>query len=106
MMLCFIIVVEQLKEDKKIAQATHNIMAWKLKEGGIQGRDDDGEGGAGDRLLFMLDRQEFEDIVVVVTRWYGGIHLGGARFKIISNCARELIVERASELFDDNNDDE
>ena len=29
--------------------------------------------------------------VVVVTRWYGGIHLGPDRFKHINNAARTLL---------------
>jgi putative IMPACT (imprinted ancient) family translation regulator len=29
--------------------------------------------------------------VQVVTRWYGGIHLGPDRFKIINNVARSLL---------------
>ena len=29
--------------------------------------------------------------VVVVSRWYGGTHLGPSRFKHISNCAREAL---------------
>jgi len=29
--------------------------------------------------------------MVIVTRWYGGIHLGPDRFKHINNCTRELL---------------
>ena len=32
-----------------------------------------------------------ENVIVVVTRWYGGVHLGGDRFKHINNCARSLL---------------
>jgi len=31
--------------------------------------------------------------MVVVSRWYGGIHLGPDRFKHINNAARELMVK-------------
>jgi putative IMPACT (imprinted ancient) family translation regulator len=31
--------------------------------------------------------------VVVVTRWYGGIHLGPDRFKHINSCARSVVQE-------------
>jgi hypothetical protein len=31
------------------------------------------------------------DVVVVVSRWYGGIQLGPARFAHINNAARELL---------------
>lgn len=31
------------------------------------------------------------DILIIVSRWYGGIHLGADRFKDYSNAARDLI---------------
>jgi len=85
-----------LLEDKRIAEATHNIRAYKIAHGRDaaqvdEQRFDDGETGAGDKLLFLLDsRGEFE-VVVVVSRWYGGIHLGPDRFKHITNVARAVL---------------
>ena len=32
------------------------------------------------------------DVVVVVSRWYGGVHLGPARFHVINACARDALV--------------
>ena len=58
------------------ADATHNCWAWRL---GAQYRSsDDGEpaGTAGRPNLAAIDGQGFDRIVVVVTRWYGGIKLG------------------------------
>jgi len=81
-----------LRSSKKIRQATHNIMAYRLANNDQQ-RDDDGESGAGDKLLYLLDVLDAKDLVVVVTRWYGGIQLGHARFKIIVECARNAILE-------------
>ena len=31
------------------------------------------------------------NVLVVVSRWFGGVHLGPARFKYIANTARELL---------------
>lgn len=31
------------------------------------------------------------NVVVVVTRWYGGVHLGGDRFRHINNAARQVL---------------
>jgi len=31
------------------------------------------------------------NVIVVVTRWYGGVHLGPDRFKHINNCTRDLL---------------
>lgn len=54
---------------------------------------DDGEGGAGAKLLNLLDLMKAKNVVVIVTRWYGGIHLGPDRFRHICNVAREILVE-------------
>ena len=85
--------VKALKQRvRKVNVATHNIMAYQLK-GGDAFRDDDGEGGAGDRLLQLLGNLRIYNVVVVVTRWYGGIQLGPDRFKHISNCAKDILTE-------------
>ncbi|KAJ2162297.1 hypothetical protein GGF46_000788 [Coemansia sp. RSA 552] len=83
-----------LLQDKKIAQATHNILAYriKLENGSIsQDNDDDGETAAGKRLGHLLQLLGAEDVMVVVTRWYGGTHLGPDRFKLINNAARQAL---------------
>lgn len=36
---------------------------------------------------------DIRNVVVVVSRWYGGILLGPDRFKHINNCARNILVE-------------
>ncbi|KAJ2611939.1 hypothetical protein EV177_003239, partial [Coemansia sp. RSA 1804] len=76
-------VLEALLQDKKIAQASHNISAYRIRldSGSIsQDNDDDGETAAGKRLGHLLQLLGVENIVVVVTRWYGGTHLGPDRF--------------------------
>ena len=50
-------------------------------------RDDDGETGAGDKLLNFLQSANISSVVVMVTRWYGGIHLGPQRFRVIIQAA-------------------
>lgn len=39
----------------------------------------------------VLQIVDARNVLVVVTRWYGGIHLGPDRFKHINNCTRELL---------------
>jgi hypothetical protein len=53
--------------------------------------DDDGETAAGGRLLKLLSIVDVVDVCVVVSRWYGGVHLGPDRFKDINNAARTLL---------------
>ncbi|OJD33506.1 impact family protein [Diplodia corticola] len=89
-----------LATDKKAARATHNISAWRIRgtrEDGREGTtyqdcDDDGEAAAGGRLLHLLQLMDAWDVVVVVTRWYGGVQLGPDRFRLINQAAREAVV--------------
>eukprot|EP01080_Neovahlkampfia_damariscottae_P003217 gene3217-5533_t len=88
------LVLNQLKEDKKILKATHNIFAFRFLDsaGNIHEKnEDDGESGASEQLLFLLQKNQLKHHIVIVTRWYGNIHLGSERFKIISKLAKELI---------------
>lgn len=82
--------LRDLKSVKKYAKATHNSWAVILSEGGPQ-KGDDGESGAGAVILRMLDRAGLVDHVVVVTRWYGGVHLGGDRFAHVVTCMRAYL---------------
>lgn len=54
-------------------------------------KHDDGESGAGAIILRMLERERIVNHVVVVTRWYGGVHLGGDRFSHVAACMRAWI---------------
>ena len=57
-------------------QATHNCWAWRIN---FQVRSsDDGEpsGTAGRPMLNVIERRQLENVMVVVTRYYGGIKLG------------------------------
>ncbi|GKZ67633.1 eIF2 kinase Gcn2p negative regulator [Aspergillus niger] len=100
-----------LATEKKVASATHNISAWRIREvksststaGGskngeatemiVQDCDDDGETAAGGRLLHLMQLMDVWDVVVVVTRWYGGVLLGPDRFRIINAAGRDALVK-------------
>ncbi|XP_037236392.1 protein IMPACT isoform X1 [Falco rusticolus] len=90
-------VLEKLNENKKIASATHNIYAYRIycedKQTFLQDCEDDGETAAGGRLLHLMQILNVHNVLVVVSRWYGGILLGPDRFKHINNCARNVLVE-------------
>jgi putative IMPACT (imprinted ancient) family translation regulator len=42
----------------------------------------------------MIQREGLEDHIIVVTRWYGGVHLGGDRFAHIVTCVRAYLDAR------------
>lgn len=58
------------------ADATHNCWAYRI--GQDYRFNDDGEPGgtAGRPILQAIEGQQMDGVVVVVTRWYGGIKLG------------------------------
>ncbi|MEL7257299.1 MAG: YigZ family protein [Pseudomonadota bacterium] len=82
--------LKELKKDKKFARATHNSWAV-LRRDGTPLKSDDGEAGAGIVIVRMLERAQLFDHVVVVTRWYGGKHLGGDRFRHVQDCVQAYI---------------
>lgn len=59
--------------------ATHNVYAYVLREGNVMRYSDDGEpqGTAGMPVLDVLRKSNITDVLVVVTRYFGGILLGG-----------------------------
>lgn len=59
--------------------ASHNVYAYILREGGIQRFSDDGEpqGTAGIPVIEAMKKSGVTDAVVVATRYFGGILLGG-----------------------------
>lgn len=69
--------INQIK--KKHFDARHNCYAYIIGEhSNVQKSSDDGEpsGTAGVPILEVLKKNELSDIVVVVTRYFGGIKLG------------------------------
>lgn len=72
---------ERIKETKKkYFDARHNCFAYRVvtKEGIVERFSDDGEpsGTAGGPMLTTLNGQNLANIVVIVTRYFGGILLG------------------------------
>ncbi len=87
--------IEKIK--KKHWNATHNVPVYLLGEKNeIQRYSDDGEpsGTAGIPILEMLKKEEIKNVVIVVTRYYGGIKLGtGGLVRAYTNAAKLAINE-------------
>ncbi|MBQ7097891.1 MAG: YigZ family protein [Clostridia bacterium] len=68
--------LEEIK--KKYWDAKHHVYAYVLEENNIQRYSDDGEpaGTAGVPVLEMIKKEELSNLIVVVTRYFGGILLG------------------------------
>ena len=59
----------------------------------VADNDDDGESSSGAKLAALLELTHCNNVIVVVSRWFGGILLGPARFKYIASTARALLEE-------------
>lgn len=81
--------IKKLCRKKKFAKATHN--SWAFLKGDTPAKNDDGESGAGMVIIRMLEREKLSNHIIVVTRWYGGKHLGGDRFRHIQTAVRHYL---------------
>lgn len=90
--LCFI---EEIR--KKHWDATHNVYAYALREGSIKRFSDDGEpqGTAGMPVLNVITQEDISDCVVVVTRYFGGILLGGGGLVRAYSHSAKLAIDAA-----------
>lgn len=85
-----------LASDRKVRDATHNITAWRIRgenNTSFQDCNDDGETAAGGRLLHLMQLMDLWNVMVVVTRWFGGQKLGPRRFALINQAARDAFVK-------------
>lgn len=90
--------------------ATHNCFAYRIGWDGEEFRAaDDGEpaGSAGKPMLDTIDKFDYRDIIVVVTRYFGGTKLGvgglvraysGAAEEVLKLCGRKT-VNRTKQLY-------
>lgn len=79
---------------QKYHDATHNCVAYVI--GSHQKADDDGEpsGTAGLPMLNVLTRQGLDNIVAIVTRYFGGIKLGaGGLTRAYTNSVADALKE-------------
>ncbi len=97
---------------RRYHDATHHCSAWRVgAPGSAQTRsDDDGEpsGTAGPPILAAIEGGEIFDVLVVVTRYFGGTKLGGgglvraygaaARQALEAAPRREVWLERVLDL--------
>jgi uncharacterized YigZ family protein len=78
----------------KYYDARHNVFAYVLRQNNIQRYSDDGEpsGTAGMPTLDVIRKEGLTDLLVVVTRYFGGILLGtGGLVRAYTKAAKEGI---------------
>ncbi|HEY4581695.1 MAG TPA: YigZ family protein [Lysobacter sp.] len=76
----------------RVADATHNCWAYRIGQDYRSSDDGEPSGTAGRPILAAIDGQRVDGVVVVVTRWYGGIKLGpGGLVRAYGGCAAECL---------------
>lgn len=83
---------------KKYHDAKHHCFAYRILENNniIERFSDDGEpsGTAGGPMLQILSKEEFVNVLVVVTRYFGGVLLGtGGLVRAYSQATSESILK-------------
>lgn len=90
-------VASLLSSNADLRSADHNIYAYRVQSSSnntIEDSDDDGESGGGRHLLGVLKADSLQNVLLVVTRWYGGIFLGPDRWRIMSQVSRDALSQR------------
>lgn len=81
--------------------ATHNCFAYRIGMGGLEFRtSDDGEpsGSAGKPILFVLHKYDVSDILMVITRYYGGTKLGVGGLARAYSDASSAVLEQCVKI--------
>lgn len=84
----------EVLSDPRVARATHNCVAWRVRlpSGALAAdNDDDGEEKMGARLAQLLEDMGADNVVLVVSRWFGGVLLGPSRFGVFANVGRSFL---------------
>jgi len=85
----------QLLCEKKVATATHNASAYRLRDAAgnlLAGQEDDYMPGAGSRLAALLEGCGEHGVFVMVSWWlFGGVELGPQRFRQLSDAGEKLL---------------
>jgi uncharacterized YigZ family protein len=88
------------KRSREHHDATHHCFAWRVRENEalVEFSSDAGEprGTAGPPILAALTAADIEDVVVVVSRWFGGTKLGTGGLVQAYRAATESAISNAN----------
>ena len=90
--------INRIKSENR--KAKHNVYAYILRDNNITRYSDDGEpqGTAGMPVLDVLLKENLTDVCVVVTRYFGGILLGGGGLVRAYSHACKLAVDSSVKM--------
>lgn len=88
--------IKIIKNDNYFKKATHNSYAYRILQENwsiLEGKNDDWETWAWLCILREIQRANFVNVVVVVTRFFGWVMLQSDRFKHVINATKEILSE-------------
>ena len=88
-------VLSNLTSDFLFAGASHTIYAYRIgRQTNVKELcNDDGDHGLGSTILRKLKDLDRRNIIVVVSRWMKGEHIGPARFRMVEDCVEAALKE-------------
>ncbi|KAF7853401.1 hypothetical protein EAF04_010695 [Stromatinia cepivora] len=88
--------LQTLLKDPSVSDASHNITAFRIQgdHGIIEDCKDDGESGGGKHILGILQSNNIVGVLLVVSRWYGGVMLGPDRWRIMTQVCNDALSQR------------
>jgi putative IMPACT (imprinted ancient) family translation regulator len=89
--------LQKTKKGKNHHKATHHSWAVRIAKDSVmyESKNDDGEAGAGNVILRILQKKNMVNTVVCVTRWFGGVKLEADRFKHVQDATIFAVEQRA-----------
>lgn len=88
--------IKYLKKDKYFQKSTHNTYAYRIKlDNGtiLEWKNDDWETWAWMCILRELQRKNWVNLCLVVTRYFWWIYLQTDRFKNVIDCCQEFFMK-------------
>ena len=84
--------IHAITKDTRSARGTHNMYAYRIKHGDniTEHFEDDGEYGAGRRILSLMQDNNMVGTLICVTRWHFGPNIGPKRFELIKKAAESV----------------
>lgn len=83
-------IVNGIKDEHK--KARHVVYVYKIKSNGKINDDGEPKGTAGMPIFNVIEKNNLNNVLIVVVRYFGGIKLGaGGLFRAYSKSAAEII---------------
>lgn len=83
-------IINNIKKEHK--KARHVVYVYKINNTGKINDDGEPKGSAGMPIFNVIEKNNLNNILIIVVRYFGGIKLGaGGLFRAYSNSASEII---------------